>query len=429
MITKLSLENWKSFEKGELHFDPMTVLIGTNASGKSNALDALMFLYRSVSGTNLTSSIRGEQNLPAVRGGLDWAARSPGNKFRIGVTVEPFQQDQLEIISEYTYTIECVINANRCEVNSESIIRKKYKVSKNGTRKFIQNAEVGLLRTDLCAIGSPTITARLYNGKSGTVRFMTRSSSLLFQLNNTELALDISEGVSLLVSDFKKIFILDPIPSHMRDYRKLSDELEPDANNVAGVLAAFPPKEKAEIEAQITEFTRALPEKDIKHVFAEAVGKYNSDAMLYCEEGWNADSKNQIVDARGMSDGTLRFIAIVTALLTRPIQSLLVIEEVDNGLHPSRAKILINMLKKLSAKRHIDLLITTHNATLLDEMGPEMLAFIAIAHRDSITGNSHISLLDDIEPLAKLLASNSVGKLSSRGVIENALSKLNGSQA
>ncbi|MCF7994391.1 MAG: ATP-binding protein [Chromatiaceae bacterium] len=43
-----------------------------------------------------------------------------------------------------------------------------------------------------------------------------------------------------------------------------------------------------------------------------------------------------------MSDGTLRYdVAIVTALLTREPGSLLVIEEVDNGLHPSRAHLLV----------------------------------------------------------------------------------------
>jgi len=40
MITKLRLHNWKSFEDATLFVDPMTFLIGTNASGKSNVLDA-----------------------------------------------------------------------------------------------------------------------------------------------------------------------------------------------------------------------------------------------------------------------------------------------------------------------------------------------------------------------------------------------------
>lgn len=56
---------------------------------------------------------------------------------------------------------------------------------------------------------------------------------------------------------------------------------------------------------------RPLPERDINKVISEPVGLIKSDAMLYCYEDWNPE---QPVDARGMSDGTLRFIAIVVAL-------------------------------------------------------------------------------------------------------------------
>ncbi|MFK8163712.1 MAG: AAA family ATPase, partial [Lewinella sp.] len=44
MIKSITLKNWKSFGEATLYVDPLTVLIGTNASGKSNFLDALVFL-------------------------------------------------------------------------------------------------------------------------------------------------------------------------------------------------------------------------------------------------------------------------------------------------------------------------------------------------------------------------------------------------
>ena len=40
MLTSLTVENWKSFEKATLTIDTLTVLIGMNASGKSNLLEA-----------------------------------------------------------------------------------------------------------------------------------------------------------------------------------------------------------------------------------------------------------------------------------------------------------------------------------------------------------------------------------------------------
>jgi len=122
-----------------------------------------------------------------------------------------------------------------------------------------------------------------------------------------------------------------------------------------------------------------------------------------------------------MSDGTLRFLAIVTALLTRPEGSLLVVEEIDNGLHPSRADLLLQVLREVGGARQIDVLVTTHNPALLDALGPEMMPFITVSHREPDTGNSRLTLLEDIEQLPKLLAWGTVGKLSSQGRIETAL--------
>ena len=44
MITKLHLVNWKSFEDSTIYIDPLTFLIGTNASGKSNVLGKMRLL-------------------------------------------------------------------------------------------------------------------------------------------------------------------------------------------------------------------------------------------------------------------------------------------------------------------------------------------------------------------------------------------------
>jgi len=213
---------------------------------------------------------------------------------------------------------------------------------------------------------------------------------------------------------------LNPIPSQMRDYSLLSEKLESDASNIAGVLAALPEEQKAEVEATISAYAKNLPEGDIQRVWAEKVGRFGTDAMLYCEELWKPGHITEI-DARSMSDGTLRFIAIMTALLTRPKGSQLVIEEIDNGLHPSRAELLVRMLREIGEKRKIDILITTHNPALLDALGPEIVPFVVVAHRDSETGESKLTLLEDIENLPKLMASGTLGKLTTKGAIERSL--------
>ncbi|MBL0498509.1 AAA family ATPase [Aeromonas caviae] len=51
MIKSIGMANWKSFAHSQLFIDPLTILIGSNASGKSNALDAFNFLSKSTIGT------------------------------------------------------------------------------------------------------------------------------------------------------------------------------------------------------------------------------------------------------------------------------------------------------------------------------------------------------------------------------------------
>ena len=200
------------------------------------------------------------------------------------------------------------------------------------------------------------------------------------------------------------------MPQHMRDYSSLSKTLKEDASNIAGVIAALDVQEKESVLKRLTEFVRPLPERDIQKVWTETVGMFAKDAMLYCLEEWTSE-KEITLDARGMSDGTLRFIAIVAALLTIPKGTLLMIEEVDNGLHPSRAKELIKALSILGEECGLDVLCTTHNPVLIDNLSGEMIQNISFVKRDLITGCSTVSLLEDKENLARLMAAGTVGDM------------------
>ena len=414
MITEFAFKNWKSHRNSVLHVDPLTVLIGTNASGKSNALDGLLFLHRIASGAQLTTALQGDNSQAAMRGGTEWAARRPGDVFSLTVVVRESEQIDCQ------YSIDGQVRDKRCDLVAEQLVRIKYRVGRNGLRGT-ESGRINLFTTDPCETDSSTIVSRLYNEKRGTPRPLGRANAVLYQLFGQKVRQEIQDGIGAVIKALRYIFILDPIPAHMRGYSPLSEQLDPDARNIAGVLAALPQDRKEAIESTLTRFASELPEKDIRRVYAEPVGKFGSDAMLYCDEHWVEEGENAAVDARGMSDGSLRFLAILTALLTRPQGSLLVIEEVDNGLHPSRAQLLLRMLKEVGGERNVDVVVTTHNPALLDAMGTEMVPFITVAHRDSATGDSQLTLLEDIDDLPKLLAQGSVGRLSSRGLIESSL--------
>ncbi|MEB4591853.1 AAA family ATPase [Candidatus Thiothrix sp. Deng01] len=349
MITELRLENWKSFGEATLYIDPLTILIGTNASGKSNVLDALQFLQR------IASGVKAKDAFGSIRGGLEWAAKRPNASFGFHIV-----------------TVENHVRYE-CDVH--------YSVKDYVLHEFFPLKHIG--------------------DNPGLVES---------QINKS----------------LQNIFILQPVPDAMMHYTELSDRLDSNAGNIAGVLAALPAKRQKEIENTLTQYASRLPDRDIHRVYAEKVGKLGKDAMLYCDERWADSGEIFTVDARAMSDGTLRFLAILTALLTLPEGSLLAIDEVDNGLHPSRAKLLLEALQTISKQRNIDVLVTTHNPALLDAMGTEMVPFVTVAYRDPETGASKLTLLEDIEQLPKLLAQGTVGKLSTQGLIEKSLESAHG---
>lgn len=414
MIKELKLINWKSFQEATLYIDPLTVVIGSNASGKSNCLDALLFLNRVSQGIAIFPAIAGDVNLPAIRGGMEWICRKPEKEFTISVVFGSESTSK----EDYRYNLTVLVNGTKAEVYAEELTLLKY------SPRSEKPGEKMLFRTKQEESNSPGIPTYFFTGTQGRGKRhdLNRANIILSQVETLNVKKEIVEGVKLVLSQLQKIFVFDPIPSHMRNYTPLSEKLLADGSNIAGVLAGLGIDRKQIVEETLTRYLKDLPERDIKRIWTEPVGKFKTDAMLYCEEGWENQPTHE-VDARGMSDGTLRYLAIVTALLTREPGSLLVIEEVDNGLHPSRAHLLVEMLKTLGKERTIDVLVTTHNPALLDAAGVGMIPFIVIAHRDDATGFSRLTQLEDIDQLPKLIASGSLGTLFSKGRIEAALKR------
>lgn len=349
--------------------------------------------------------------MPSLRGGAEWASLKPKDRFTLKSLIggEDERTDYL-----YSITVETIPHI---QLLAESLSRLKKR------SHSAHSSEIRLFWTDELAHASPSVVARLYNGKGGSKKEFRRSASILSQLSGLTLQKDLSLGIETVVQTLQEIFILDPIPARMRNYSLLSDRLQSDASNIAGVLAALPEETSKRVEQELSRYISELPEKDIVKVWAEKVGRFETDAMLYCRESWVPEEPPTEIDARAMSDGTLRFLAILTALLTRPEGSQIVVEEVDNGLHPSRSNLLLKVLRELGESRKIDVLVTTHNPALLDELGTEMIPFVVVSHRDPNTGESKLTLLEDVRNLPKLLATGPIGKLSSKGLIERNLSE------
>lgn len=395
MITKIELSDWKSFKQTTMFVDPLSIIIGKNASGKSNILDALQFLQYLSSGQSITDAVN------TTRGGADWLIRKNQEECTLCITLE-----NEDIATEYVYAVSIRRKDKSFYISSESlqrILRKKY------------------VRTifETCSDTHESIVSvRVYSAHKGRQKRINfnMTTSVLTQIEFMNVVKDVKIAVSYVLQGLRNIFVLSPDPQKMHNFIPLSDSLSQDGANVAGVLAGMSDTARQTIEQQITKFVEKLPERDIQRVWVEKVGMFDSYAMLNCEEEWTK-GHSLALDARGMSDGTLRFIAIAVALLTRPQGSLLVIDEIDNGLHPSRSKQLVDMLLQIGKERHIDILCTTHNPILVNTLGVQMIPFISFVRRDEENAYSEIILLEDLPNLAKLLAVGNIGELMAQNIL------------
>ncbi|MNQ59314.1 hypothetical protein D3C85_735470 [compost metagenome] len=127
------------------------------------------------------------------------------------------------------------------------------------------------------------------------------------------------------------------------------------------------------------------------------------------EKAWTADL---------LSDGTLRVLAIAAALLSADRGTTVVIEEVDNGVHPSRARQLLSTMREQAKKRGVRLLLSTHNPALMDALPDEALGDVIFCYRDSKQGDSQLVRLQDLQDYPGLVAQGPLGELVTNGIVD-----------
>ncbi|WP_375339697.1 AAA family ATPase [Okeania sp. SIO2G4] len=258
--------------------DPLTVLIGTNASGKSNVVDALDFLNSIMQGTSVEAVLTGDRLTPGIRGGVEWAVRKPGTKFSFQVLVDGKDEaaDYLYKITIETQPTIQVIDESLTLIDSQKLSDSNsfqqlsfisFNLGKNG------QIYLKISKKEKEYIEKFYPTSNPWLGRSTT-------QTPFYEFDNVH---QMMLAESIVPNILKNIFILNPITSQMRDYSPLSKKLERDGSNIAGVLAALPEKQKTEVEEYLLKYLAKLPEGGMRKVWAETVGRLDSDAMLYCE--------------------------------------------------------------------------------------------------------------------------------------------------
>ena len=134
------------------------------------------------------------------------------------------------------------------------------------------------------------------------------------------------------------------------------------------------------------------------------------------------EADDRKVSAYGASDGTLRFLAMLAALLGSKRGSLYFFEEIDTGIHPARQSLLLELIEGQTARNGVQILTTTH--------APDLLTF---ASDSTFENMSVVCRLEDshdaiIRPVAELpntrelrTSGRGLGGLLAEGWMETAL--------
>lgn len=388
MITELRLRNWKSFFDATLFIDPITVIIGTNASGKSNIFDALKLLSALASPIDIMDIAKN------VRGGAEGIIRRGEQMCNLTITMEGDKSSE-----QLIYEVALAFDEQRnIYIKDESLILAT-------TKKNLVMFE----RKELDEMNKSLVSVALYTEGKPRYQNFSAKTSVLSQIEYVNCVRRIKDSTLTVVNNLRKIRLSNPIPERMRDFAPLSKTIAEDASDLAGYLANLDEELKSGTYEAILKYLKPLPDRDIKSIRADKI-PMTDKAMLFCTEEWTA-GHTQEQSALGMSDGTLRFAGIIAMLITAEDKALILLEELDKGVHPSRAKDLVKMLKEIGKQKKLDIICTTHNATFVDELGPQMIPFISYIKRNEENGCTDIHLLEENERLARLMASKSVGDM------------------
>ena len=409
MLTSIQLTNFKSYRHASLVLAPLTFLIGPNASGKSNALEGIRLLSWLAKGKRLDDIERDIQGGDAVvRGQARDLFRDANQPFQLAVHLAHAPEDWCD----FSITID--------QLNKQLVIA--------GEQVSSPDQKVPLYRVDSePSAHSDEISVAYNNFRRGPTKphipcsnrqavFYQLETPGRFQQAHIQAQKLIPAVTRVFRETLRNIVFLDPRPAQMRDYEYAGDtQIKEDGSNLSAVLYQL--CQSAETKQTLLEFVRSLPEQDITDI--QFIETQRQDVMVKLEETFGKQSR--FVDAPLLSDGTLRVLAVGAALLSAPEGALLIVEEVDNGVHPSRADLLVQQIRDLANKRRLRVLMTSHNPALLDALPDASLADVLCCYRDPRQGDSRLARLGDLERYSELVAQGPLGQLMTRKVLERFL--------
>ena len=432
MFTSLRLKNFKNFADETLRLGPFTVIVGANASGKSNIRDALRFLHGVGRGYTLANVLGGKYGSGGqveweeIRGAPAEVVRHRQNAMRVDVDLtsadgQASAQPGLPRGLSYSISLQAEAPGGTFGVLREALC-SYYTVDWGPRGHYRMTTPIYTSdppQPDPVALQDYEHHLLLRMAKAGSQRkyghriAVRPDQPALTQIEQHRPVLRAhKECASRVAASLADMRFLDPSPRQMREPAfpgqvALGDRGE----NLPTVLQAICGNE--ERRQTLLEWTRELTPMDVAdfEFRAEASGKI----QLAIRE-----TDGRVTSSQCVSDGTLRFLGILAALLGEGPR-MCVFEEIDSGIHPSRLNLLVDLIENETRAGDLQVVTTTHAPGLLAAVSDKTFETTSVVCRNPGTSDATIRAAKDLPNAEELRRSQGLGKLHATGWMEDIL--------
>jgi len=375
-IKNIKLSNFKSFKKLGIELGELNILIGANASGKSNFIQVFKFL-RDITNYGLDNAI-------SMQGGIEYFRNiniGPFEYFSLEITLDqkffaPIPDENQKItmgIRGYETIYKFALKfkeEERFEIYEDKLTQKFDIVRfEDRNMKKLGDGEIIIFNDQ----GKLNLDSRIPEGitiKEENI-FFPQLLKLLKGITLEPRALLIQPHYGLFLMPFSffrdiLIFDFDPKLPKMATPITGKAELEEDGSNLSIVL-----KNIIENEEKKRKFSNLV--KDLLPFIDDlGIEKFADKSFLFKLREIYAPKK--YLPGSLISDGTINVIALIIALYFTE-KSLIIIEEPERNVHPYLISKVVEMMKDASKKKQI--IVSTHNPEIVKHVGSENILLVS----------------------------------------------------
>ncbi len=405
MITKIEIDGFKSLNnfKLELH-EGLNILVGPNGSGKTNIVLFFEFLSKLVT-MPVSDAIEEMGGFGSI-----FQKKEKGYVDTIKVKIEG-KTGYNNIENDYAYNYSFVLKISD---DFENIIYTRQElIVVNSVQRFLFNL---IPENKTINIAQQTIDGKSVIGKKiqdeWHLRFMSniiKNDANYFQ----ETLLRIYHSFfttyfPTILTDLKGGEIFNIIPNRIREQESAisSKGIQSDGYGLAKTLFEMKRGNGNNSNYNARNFQKVIAYLKLANNAIDdlAIEKDDFDNKLVPKVYIKSNEKASILPMAFLSDGTLKWLTLVTAVLTS--DHLFCIEEPENYLHPwMQAEMCTLMREHLEMKKEPSfILMTTHSETLLNAAKPEEIIVVAMKN-----GETHAQRVDNPDLLREIISDSGFG--------------------